>query len=326
MIARLALSLLLTAALAGTARADLLDVLAPGSRSAPGLGGDPFASPVQGPRGWWAMTAGRGSGEGLAFESSQPLLRGAGAVELRRDEWRAFAAESFRFRERALQLAVARREPDWNASFEGTPVSASAAAARAGVGVGVRVEPVLPGLALAATLPAWSDRRQPEAMPAGIGARVATGGGLVAQLAWTRSREAQQLLLTSAGDRVATGTDVRLDGLSAECEAAAGSWLAAELAIHRRWFAPKDRGAGAGYDFGPVGTAEQWQTGVTVRPSRGCACSCATPWEASTPRPTRDSTACASAGSATCAAASSRGSAPPNGALRAPAGSPTSNA
>src|SRR5262245_35623157 len=98
----------------------ITSLLGPGSRAAPGLGGDPFRSPLRDECGWWSE-AGFSRSPVVRFESvaNEPLTRratnGAGSLSFGETSWQVLGAT--RLLRRPLAFSGRLTSPRWNGTL-----------------------------------------------------------------------------------------------------------------------------------------------------------------------------------------------------------------
>ncbi len=261
---------LVAAALApAAARADPADLLAPGSRPAPGLGGDPFASPLRDAVGWWSRAASpAGGGAGVRFEASRLLpATGRGAPSLDRSEWRAFAGYERPVGRRSLRLSIVRSDPGWSAGAGGGQGAFRGAGAEARAGVDLRLAEALPGLTLAAATRGGAGAGREDA---GVGARFLRDDWLAAQVSWERAADRPEVALSDGDARIVLPLDLPREISSADLEVRGGPLDAAQLGYHRMLLLPPAFAAhAAGHEFALGGEFLGWQSAAIVRPAAG---------------------------------------------------------
>jgi hypothetical protein len=254
-------------AIGAVAAADPIDLLSPGSRAAPGLGGDPFASPLRGAPSWWTVDApAAGRSLGASYQSSQPLP--SGSFTLERSAWRAFGSAEGTVLGRRLMVSAVREDPRWSGNVAGASTRTDGVVERGGFGIGARVDDVVPGLALAATAPVQSNGAG-GTTPLGVGARLDVAGVVATQISWSRARTEPQLTVAALDQWLAAGADLEHASLAADIEARIGSSISAELGLRREWLSPASGSFPSGFALAAEGTARQWQSGVVIRPSAG---------------------------------------------------------
>lgn len=264
--AALALAAVLAAAAPARAQtlAGLVEILQPGSRPAPGLGGDPFLSPIGNDAGWWAGP-GLVEPRGTQFEAgwSAPLP-GSGTLDSRRLAWTGVgawrgSAGVLRVGARASALAGESRL----AGDLGTLRLASRGRRLEG---GARFSGLTPGLTLQVAGPLWSEGGSARFSSAGVGARLAPARWIAAQARVEDLRARQHFDSDLYGEPISAALDLAGERWQADARVLGAGGLALEGSVARSRYAPDARGrAEAGYAFRPAGTSDLDQASLSWR-------------------------------------------------------------
>jgi hypothetical protein len=242
---------------AGTAGA-IFDLLRPGSRTAVGLGGDPFRSPALDQCGWWAEPGfSRDPLARISAYSGQPFaprsVPGRGELITGESSWQGLGAS--RIGSRELLFAGRLIEPRWRGSFGESDGALRFSSAGSRADGALRVESLARGLSVQVAGPLWHDAGAPEGGGAGAGLRWRASPSLLAQASWSRSRVPGNASVNVRDIPVATTLNLRSEQARFDVRVAAPGRIALEGGLSRSRYAPlAPRSAALEYQVEPGGT------------------------------------------------------------------------
>ncbi|HEY2954030.1 MAG TPA: hypothetical protein VGK89_02130 [Candidatus Eisenbacteria bacterium] len=269
----LALALLLVWASGARAAPGVRSLLEPGSRAAPGLGGDPFRSPLRDECGWWSEP-GFAAGPEVRLQSfaSEPLTsratRGGGSLRFGETSWRLLGAT--RVAGRPLALAGQLSAPRWTGTLAaaGGELRFSGAGSRAEAGL--RVNDLLPGLSAQAAGPLWIEGGGRQAASLGAGLRYRPRTWLAAQASWQAARMPEALTSDLYGEPLAASLNLRSEQRRLDARLVVRPGLALESSVARTRYAPNAaRTPALRYEVMPAGTSRMDQASAEAGLGRG---------------------------------------------------------
>jgi len=207
----------LAGALMGTADAQqlthLLEVLQPGSRLSPGLGGDPFLSPLSGQSNWWTSAADR-----LHPHVTVTHIENAPATERLTDRQGALTerrstvawSQPFVWRDRKLYLRSTLNRFRITNNWRGTSGVVDLDGEGSQAQVVVHVQDVLPGLSVQAGFPLWTSSTGEPVTETGFGLRWDRGRRLQAQVSWLRTRHSGDIRTDLHAEPIDFSTNLQL--------------------------------------------------------------------------------------------------------------------
>jgi hypothetical protein len=184
------------------------DVLRPASRPAPGLGGDPFRSPLSDEHGWWQEAlppTGAGASAAGSWMLREPVTRD-GRLGASVMQWSAGGVS--RVAGRPLRIGARLERPSWDGAWSGSAGGVSLGAGRTVGSVAARIEDLLPATSIQTRVPAVTHAGAPTAGRGGVGVRWSPSPRLRAQVTWERERLSQSFGSTLYGEPI----DATLDG------------------------------------------------------------------------------------------------------------------
>jgi hypothetical protein len=258
-------------ATAAAASTEFASLLRPGSRSALGLGGDPFRSPLRDECGWWSQPEFTWVPRvRMVSRSSQPLSEGAetgGRLSAGETSWRV--GGETRIAGRPLSLAGRFSNVRWAGAFDAADGELRLSNEGAGAEAALRLEDIVPGLSAQAAGPLWSEHGRGSAPSAGVGVRLHAGHRVVAQASWTGSRRPELLRSDLYGEPLIASLNLRSEQRRLDARVRLPGRLALEASVGREGYAPSaPRSDALAYQLGPEGTSglDQLSLEWTARP------------------------------------------------------------
>jgi len=272
-IAPLALALATACVSSAHAAGEITPWLQPGSRAAPGIGGDPFRSPLMDECGWWSEPGFTPSPlvrvQSVASEPiSKRATRGGGSLSFGETSWHLLGAT--RIGGRPLAFAGRLSSPRWSGRLPAAGGELRFSGERSRVEAGVRVEGVAPGLSAQVVGPLWTEGGGRQTTNLGAGLRYRPRPWLAAQASWRGTRTPEAFSSDLYGQPIAASINLRSEQRRLDARVTLRHRVALEGSIARTGYSPIAPATPAfRYEITPAGSSRMDQASARVEVARG---------------------------------------------------------